>query len=36
MKKYFIIFITIFMIFNGYIWVDLFNGYREYYMATID
>ncbi len=24
------------MIFNGYIWVDLFNGYREYYMATID
>ena len=36
MKKYFIIFITIFMIFNGYIWIDLFKGYREYYMATID
>ena len=36
MKKYFIIFVTIFMIFNGYIWIDLFKGYREYYMATID
>jgi len=36
MKKHFIIFLTIFMIFNGYIWIDLFKGYREYYMATID
>lgn len=36
MKKNFIIFLTIFMIFNGYIWIDLFKGYREYYMATID
>ena len=43
MKKYFnkldtsfFIFVTIFAIFNGYIWIDLFNGYREYHMATID
>ena len=36
MKKYFVIFLTIFMIFNGYIWVDLFKGYREYWMTTID
>jgi hypothetical protein len=24
------------MIFNGYIWVDLFKGYREYWLQTID
>ena len=36
MKKYFIIFLTIFMIFNGYIWIDLFKGYREYWLQTID
>jgi len=36
MKKYFIIFVTIFTLFNGLVWDKLFKGYREYYMATID
>ncbi len=36
MKKNFIIFLTIFMIFNGTIRIDLFKGYREYTMTTID
>ena len=36
MKKNFLIFLTIFMIFNGLVWDKLFKGYREYYMATID
>ena len=36
MKKNFLIFLTIFMLFNGLVWDKLFKGYREYYMATID
>jgi len=36
MKKYFIIFVTIFTLFNGLVWDKLFKGYREYYMTTID
>ena len=36
MKKHFIIFLTIFMVFNGLVWDKLFKGYREYYMETID
>ena len=36
MKKHFIIFLTIFMIFNGLVWDKLFKGYREFYMTTID
>ena len=36
MKKYFIIFVTIFTLFNGLVWDKLFKGYREYYIATID
>ena len=36
MKKYFIIFVTIFTLFNGLVWDKLFKGYREYYMVTID
>ena len=36
MKKYFIIFVTIFTLFNGLVWDKLFKGYREYYMTTIN
>jgi 3D (Asp-Asp-Asp) domain-containing protein len=36
MKKNFLIFLTIFMLFNGLVWDKLFKGYREYYMTTID
>ena len=36
MKRNFIIFLTIFMIFNGLVWDKLFKGYREYWMTTID
>ena len=36
MKKNFLIFLTIFMIFNGLVWDKLFKGYRQYYMETID
>jgi len=36
MKKHFIIFLTIFMIFNGLVWDKLFKGYREFWMQTID
>ena len=36
MKKYFIMFLTFFTLFNGLFWDKLFKGYREYYMATID
>jgi hypothetical protein len=36
MKRYFLIFITLFTLFNGLVWDKLFKGYREYYMAIID
>ena len=36
MKKYFIIFLTFFTIFNGYIWINLFKEYQTYYMGIID
>ena len=36
MKKNFLIFLTIFMLFNGLVWDKLFKGYREYWMTTID
>ena len=36
MKKYFIIFLTFFTLFNGLVWDKLFKGYREYYIETID
>ena len=36
MKKYFIMFLTFFTLFNGLVWDKLFKGYRKYYMATID
>ena len=36
MKKHFIIFLTIFMIFNGLVWDKLFKGYREFWMLTIE
>lgn len=36
MKKYFIIFLTFFTIFNGYIWINLFKEYQTYYMGMID
>ena len=31
MKKYFIIFLTFFTMFNGYIWVKLFNNQKDWY-----
>ena len=34
MKRYFIIFLTFFTLFNGLVWDKLFKGYREYYMET--
>ena len=36
MKRYFIIFLTFFTLFNGLVWDNLFKGYREYYMQMID
>ena len=36
MNKYFMVFLTFFVMFNGLVWDKLFKGYREYYMATID
>ena len=36
MKRYFIIFLTFFTLFNGLVWDKLFKGYREYYMEMID
>ena len=35
MKRYFIIFLTFFTLFNGLVWDKLFKGYREYWMTTI-
>ena len=36
MKKYFLAFMTFFALFNGYVWLALFNGYSDYYMEMID
>ena len=36
MKRYFLIFITLFTLLNGLVWDKLFKGYREYYMEMID
>ena len=36
MKRYFLIFITLFTLLNGLVWDNLFKGYREYYMQMID
>ena len=36
MNKYFMAFLILFFSINGYIWVDLFKGYREHWMLTID
>ena len=36
MNKYFMAFLTFFVMFNGLVWNKLFNEYREYYMETID
>ena len=36
MKKYIIMFLTFFTLFNGLVWDKLFKGYREYWMTTID
>ena len=36
MKKYFLIFITLFTLLNGLVWDKLIKGYREYYMEIID
>ena len=36
MKKYFIIFLTIFTMFNGYVWVCLFEDYKDIYKKRIE
>ena len=36
MNKYFMVFLTFFIMFNGLVWDKLFKGYSEYYMETID
>ena len=35
MKKYFIIFLTFFIMFNGYVWVCQFEKYKDIYTDTI-
>ena len=35
MKKYFIIFLTFFTMFNGYVWVCQFEKYKDIYTDTI-
>ena len=35
MKKYFIIFLTFFTMFNGYIWVCQFEKYKDIYKKEI-
>ena len=36
MLKNFIVMATFILMFNGYIWISLFDGYRDYWMQTID
>ena len=36
MLKNFIVMATFILMFNGYIWISLFNGYRDYWIQTID
>ena len=36
MKKYFIIFLTFFTMFNGYIWICLFEDYKDIYKKRIE
>ena len=36
MKKYFIIFLTFFTMFNGYIWICLFEDYKDIYKKQIE
>ena len=35
MKKYFLIFLTLFTMFNGYVWVCQFEKYKDIYTDTI-
>ena len=35
MKKYFIIFLTFFTMFNGYVWVCQFEKYKDIYKKEI-
>ena len=36
MLKNFIVMATFILMFNGYIWISLFDGYRDYWIQTID
>ena len=36
MFKRFMAILILLLIFNGYVWVDLFKGYREHWIQTID
>ena len=36
MKKYFLIFITFFTMFNGYVWVNQFERYKDIYREQIE
>ena len=36
LKQMFLSAFLMLLMFNGYVWTNLFKGYREYYMETID
>ena len=36
MLRNFVVMATFILMFNGYIWISLFDGYRDYWMQTID
>ena len=36
MLRNFIVMATFILMFNGYIWISLFDGYRDYWIQTID
>jgi len=36
MLRNFIVMATFLLMFNGYIWISLFDGYRDYWIQTID
>ena len=36
MKKYFLVFITFFTMFNGYVWVNQFERYKDIYREQIE
>ena len=36
MLRNFVVMATFILMFNGYIWISLFDGYRDYWIQTID